>query len=157
MPPRLRKAAEALLAASMPDGSPIAGCSHPLTKTWSNGTGRGCKCLLCKAELGPQDDKTGSCRPKGQARGRRVSQKARMNDLEECLEQIVQAEAEVRAAAVLLDDAAKCEEGARKAMVRTAKTKLLTHVTNHLDVARNLLHGEKEKAQDPAGLPSRPA
>ena len=60
-----------------------------------------------------------------------------------------------RAAAALLDDAAKCEEGTRKAMMRAAKTKLMTHVMTHLDVAKNLLHGEKEKSPAAAGQPSR--
>ena len=155
MPLRLRKAAEALLAPSMADSNTAAGCSHPLTRPWSNGTGRGCKCLLCKAELGIGDDKPDDGRPKGPARGRRSSQKGRLNDLEECLEQIGQAEAEVRAAAALLDDAAKCEEGTRKAMIRAAKTKLTSHVTTHLDIAKNLLHGEKEESPAAAGQPSR--
>ena len=88
VPPRLRKAAEALLASSTSDSSTAAGCSHPLTKPWGNGTGRGRKCLLCKAELGTGDDKPDNRRLKGQARGRRSSQKDRLNELEECLEQI---------------------------------------------------------------------
>jgi len=27
-------------------------CSHPSTRNWGNKSGRGCKCLVCKAELG---------------------------------------------------------------------------------------------------------
>ena len=155
MPPRLRKAAEALLTSNTVDSGAAADCSHPLTRTWGNGTGRGRKCLLCKAELGTGDDKPDGGCPKGQARSRRGSQKDRLNELEECLEQIGQAEAEVRAAAALLDDAAKSEEGTRKAMIRTAKTKLMSHVTTHLDIAKNLLHGEKEKSPATAGQASR--
>ena len=53
----------------------------------------------------------------------------------------------------VLDDALECEEGTRKAMVRVAKTKLMSRVTTHLDVAKNLLHREKGPAA--AGRPSR--
>ena len=155
VPPRLRKAAEALLTPSTSDSSQAAGCSHPLTRAWGNAAGRGRKCLLCKAELGTGDDTPDGCRPKGQARGRRSSQKVQSDELEECLEQFAQAEAEVRVAAALLDDATKGEEGTRKAMVRAARTKLLSHVTTHLDVAKYLLHEEKEKSQAAAGPPSR--
>ena len=155
VPPRLRKAVEARFTSSMPNSSKAAGCSHPLTRAWGNAAGRGRKCLLCKAELGTEDDAPDGSRPKGQARSRRSSQKDRQDELEECMEQISQAEAEVRAAAALLDDALECEEGTRKAMVRVAKTKLMSRVTTHLDVAKNLLHGEKEKSQAAAGRPSR--
>ena len=41
-------------------------------------------------------------------------------------------------------------------MMRAAKAKLMSHVTTHLDVAKNLLHGEKEKSQTTAGQPSHP-
>ena len=125
-----------------------------MTRAWGNAAGRGRKCLLCKAELGTEDDAPDGSRPKGQARSRRSSQKDRQDELEECMEQISQAEAEVRAAAALLDDALECEEGTRKAMVRVAKTKLMSRVTTHLDVAKNLLHGEQEKGKAGAEVPA---
>ena len=39
-------------------------------------------------------------------------------------------------------------------MVRAAKTKLMVHVTGHLDVVQNLLHEETQRGQAAAGRPS---
>ena len=154
VPSTLRKAVEAMHAKSTSESSKAAGCRHPLTRAWGNAAGRGCKCLLCKAELGPKDNAMDGSGAKGPAKSRRGSQKARQDELEECLALIVQAEAEVRAAAALLDDATKGEEGTRKAKLRAAKTKLMVNVTCNLGVVQNMLQEEKEKSQAAAGRPS---
>ena len=137
VPPRPRKAVKALHANSTASSSQAAGCRHPLTTAWANAAGRGRQCLRCGAELGIKDEVPDGGRPRGQSRSRRSSQKDRPDELEECLRRIIQA-----------------EEAKRKAMVRTAKTKLMMHVLAHLDIAKNLLHGEKEKSPAAAGRPS---
>ena len=131
----------------------------PADEAWGNAAGHGRKCLLCKAELSTEGAAAGGGRSKGQAKSSRSSQKERLDELEECLEQIHQqigqTEVEVRAAAALLEEATKCEEGTRKALVRTAKAKLTSLAMAHLEVAKNLVREEKARSQAAAGRPSR--
>ena len=148
VPPWLRKAVGAVrYNISKPSSSKATGCGHPLTRARCHAAGGGRRCLLCKAELGTEDDVPDGCQPTGPARSCRSRQKDRLDELEECMEQISRAEAEVLAAAALLDDVTKGEEGTPKAMVRAAKTKLISHVTTHLDVAKNLLEKSQAAAE----------
>ena len=99
--------------------------------------------------------------PKCQGRttkSRRSSQKERLDEPEECLEQghqqIGPTKVEVWAAAALLEEATKREEGKWKALARAANTKLASLVMTHLEVAKNLLSEEKARSQAAGRRPS---
>ena len=72
----------------------------------------------------------------------------RTEELEEAAEQIAQAEADVRAATTLIEEAMRAEEGVKKAMMRAAKTKLNTSVRTHLEVAQGLVRGPPREDKD---------
>ena len=138
VPERLRKAAEARFMPVNTESNPEINCGHPLTRVWGNATGRGLKCLLCGSELEAEKN----------PRIRLNSRMNRAEELEEAVEQIAQADADVRAVTTLIDEAMKAEEGVKKAMMRAAKTKLNTSVPTHLEVAQGLVRGPPREDKD---------
>ena len=148
VPERLRKAAEAQFTPIITENSLKINCGHPLTRVWGNATGRGLKCLLCGSELEAEKN------PRIQLHSRM----SRAEELEEAVEQIAQADADVRAVTTLIDEAMKADESVKKGMMRAAKTKLVTSVRTHLEVAQGLVRGppKENKASGSHSTGGRP-